>query len=465
MATKQILIPDIGDFQDVAIIDVYVKVGDILATEDSVVALESEKAVIDIPSPFAGKITKVLVKEGDLVSKDSPVAEIEVASEGESEQDKEPLEKEKKSSEESVSPQKEQKGKEQEAKQEEREEKNTVSETKEGSQAPKPEQPKKEDTKGQNQEKPVSDLTNEQVPGSVFHATPSLRNYARELGVDLSKVAGTGPHGRILHEDVQALVKKALSGKGSLATFGKIELEDFSKYGEVTRQKISRIQKISGPHLQKSWQIIPHVTQFDEADVTDLEVLRHTLKAEMKKMQGSDAVSISILSFIVLAVVAALKKFPEMNASFDEDSGELILKHYYHIGIAVDTPEGLIVPVLKDADKKSVTDIAKELSSLSSRARERKLKGEDLAGGSFSISSLGGIGGTAFTPIINPPQVAILGIARLSKKPVWNGETFVPRDILPFSVAYDHRVIDGALGVRFTTYLASLLGDLRRVLL
>ncbi len=458
MATKQILIPDIGDFQDVAIIDVYVKVGDILATEDSVVALESEKAVIDIPSPFAGKITKVLVKEGDLVSKDSPVAEIEVASEGESEQEKEPLEKEKKSFEESVSPQKGQKEKEQ--KEENKEIK--VSETKEGAQAPKPEQPVKEE---QNQEKPVSDLINEQAPGSVFHATPSLRNYARNLGVDLSKVAGTGPHGRILHEDVQALVKKALSGKGGTASFGKIELEDFSKYGEVTRQKISRIQKISGPHLQKSWQIIPHVTQFDEADVTDLEVLRHTLKAEMKKMQGSDAVSISILSFIVLAVVAALKKFPEMNASFDEDSGELILKRYYHIGIAVDTPEGLIVPVLKDADKKSVTDIAKELASLSSRARERKLKGEDLAGGSFSISSLGGIGGTAFTPIINPPQVAILGIARLAKKPVWNGETFVPRDILPFSVAYDHRVIDGALGVRFTTYLASLLGDLRRVLL
>ncbi len=458
MATKQILIPDIGDFQDVAIIDVYVKVGDILATEDSVVALESEKAVIDIPSPFAGKITKVLVKEGDLVSKDSPVAEIEVASEGESKQDKEPLEKEKKSSEESVSPQKGQKEKEQ--KEENKEIK--VSETKEGAQAPKPEQPMKEE---QTREKPVSDLINEQAPGSVFHATPSLRNYARNLGVDLSKVAGTGPHGRILHEDVQALVKEALSGKGGISSFGKIELEDFSKYGEVTRQKISRIQKISGPHLQKSWQIIPHVTQFDEADVTDLEVLRHTLKAEMKKMQGSDAVSISILSFIVLAVVAALKKFPEMNASFDEDSGELILKRYYHIGIAVDTPEGLIVPVLKDADKKSVTDIARELASLSSRARERKLKGEDLTGGSFSISSLGGIGGTAFTPIINPPQVAILGIARLAKKPVWNGETFVPRDILPFSVAYDHRVIDGALGVRFTTYLASLLGDLRRVLL
>ncbi|MBJ2356882.1 2-oxo acid dehydrogenase subunit E2, partial [Sphaerochaeta sp. S2] len=207
----------------------------------------------------------------------------------------------------------------------------------------------------------------------------------------------------------------------------------------------------------------PHVTQYDEADVTDLEALRRTIKEEMKRSE--DPVSISILPFIVKAVVAALKKFPEMNASFDEDSGELILKHYYHIGIAVDTPEGLIVPVLKDADKKSVTEIARELASISQRARDRKLKPEDLSGGSFSISSLGGIGGTGFTPLINPPQVAILGVSRLAKKPIWNGKEFTPRDVLPFSVAYDHRVIDGAAGVRFTTYLASLLGDLRRVLL
>jgi len=444
MATKQILIPDIGDFQEVAIIDVYIKVGDTLAAEDSVVALESEKAVIDIPSPFAGKVTKVLVKEGDLVSKGSPVAEIEVASEGKPAQEEtvtpgeKPAEKEKNSAE--AAPPIKEKDKQEEKTEEEQEEK-----------------------QGQKKEEPASDLVNEQGPGSVFHATPSLRKYARELGVELSKVVGTGPHGRILHEDVQTLVKKSLRGEGRATSLGKIELEDFSKYGEVERKKISRIQKISGPHLQKSWQTIPHVTQFDEADVTDLEILRKSLKAEMKK--GEDAGSISILSFIIKAVTVALKKFPEMNASFDEDSGELILKHYYHIGIAVDTPEGLIVPVLKDADKKSVTEIAKELVSISERARDRKLKGEDLSGGSFSISSLGGIGGTAFTPIINPPQVAILGIARLAKKPVWNGEGFVPRDILPFSVAYDHRVIDGAAGVRFTTYLASLLGDLRRVLL
>nr|WP_319475074.1 2-oxo acid dehydrogenase subunit E2 [uncultured Sphaerochaeta sp.] len=441
MATKQILVPDIGDFSDVPIIDVYIKVGDVIAVDDSVVALESDKAVIDIPSPFAGTITKVLVNEGDAVSKDSPVAEIEVEAEGVEEQEKESPEDET-----TIEPPAE---KEEEKKPVEKKPEKVV-------EAPKPEQPKQEPQENN------PDLVNEQAPGAVYHATPSLRKYARELGVDLAKVTGSGPNGRILHEDVQALVKKALSG-GPPASFGKIELEDFSKYGEIERKKLTRIQKISGPHLQKSWQIIPHVTQYDEADVTELEALRRTIKEEMKRSE--DPVSISILPFIVKAVVAALKKFPEMNASFDEDSGELILKHYYHIGIAVDTPEGLIVPVLKDADKKSVTEIARELASISQRARDRKLKPEDLAGGSFSISSLGGIGGTGFTPLINPPQVAILGVSRLAKKPVWNGKEFTPRDVLPFSVAYDHRVIDGAAGVRFTTYLVSLLGDLRRVLL
>jgi pyruvate dehydrogenase E2 component (dihydrolipoamide acetyltransferase) len=439
MALKQILIPDIGDFEDVPIIDVYIKVGDVIDSDSSVVALESEKAVLDVPSPFAGTITKVLLKEGDTVSKGSVVAEIEVASEGE----EMPVEEPKK--EQPEEPKKEEKT-----------------------------EPPKEEAKPEpvaEVEKPIHvakeekpDLINEQAPGAVYHATPSLRTYARELGVDLARVKGSGPNGRILHEDVQALVRKALSGMGTAsASFGKIELEDFSKYGKTERKKLTRIQKISGPHLQKSWQIIPHVTQYDEADVTELEALRRTIKEEMKR--SADPVSISILPFIVKAVVAALKKFPEMNASFDEESGELILKHYYHIGIAVDTPEGLIVPVLKDADAKSVTDIARELASLSQKARERKLRPEDLSGGSFSISSLGGIGGTAFTPLINPPQVAILGVSRLAKKPVWDGKEFVPRDILPFSVAYDHRVIDGAAGVRFTTYLASLLGDLRRTLL
>lgn len=436
MAIKQILIPDIGDFEDVPIIDVYIKVGDVIAAEGSVVALESEKAVIDIPSPFAGTITKVLIKEGDTVSKGSLVAEIEVASEG--------VEEVKQSS----------------AKEPEKQQPAVPKEETKPEVVAQIEQP----TPVAEAKEPTSELINEQAPGAVYHATPSLRKYARELGVDLATVKGSGPNGRILHEDVQALVKKALSGnRGAVASFGKIELEDFSKYGKTERKKLSRIQKISGPHLQKSWQIIPHVTQFDEADVTDLEVLRKAIKEEMKR--SDEPVNISILPFIIKAVVAALKKFPEMNASFDEDSGELILKHYYHIGVAVDTPEGLIVPVLKDADTKSVTEIAREIASISQRARDRKLKPEDLSGGSFSISSLGGIGGTAFTPLINPPQVAILGVSRLTKKPVWNGKEFAPRDVLPFSVAYDHRVIDGAAAVRFTTYLASLLGDLRRVLL
>ena len=432
MAIKQILIPDIGDFKDVPIIDVYVKVGDEIAVDGSVVALESAKAVIDVPSAYAGTITKVLIKEGDRVSKDTPVAEIEVASEA--------VEQETQRSEKEI----------------EKEKPADKGEEKEPTEVVEVEKP------NQVVQEPVPELINEQAPGAVYHATPSLRKYARELGVDLALVKGSGPNGRILHEDVQALVKKALSGGGA-ASFGKIELEDFSKYGTIERKKLTRIQKISGPHLQKSWQIIPHVTQYDEADVTELEILRKTVKEEMKR--SNEPVSISILPFIIKAVVAALKKFPEMNASFDEDSGELILKRYYHIGVAVDTPEGLVVPVLKDADSKSITEIAKELASISQRSRDRKLKPEDLAGGSFSISSLGGIGGTAFTPLINPPQVAILGVSRLSKKPVFNGTEFVPRDILPFSVAYDHRVIDGAAGVRFTTYLASLLGDLRRVLL
>lgn len=436
MAIKQILIPDIGDFTDVPIIDVYVKVGDVIAVEGSLVALESDKAVLDVPSPFAGTIAKVLVKEGDTVSKGSPVAEIEVASAG--------VEEVKESS---------------SIKEPEKQQPIAPREEKEPQRATEVVQPKEVTDK----KEPAIELVNEQAPGAVYHATPSLRKYARELGVDLAKVKGSGPNGRIMHEDVQALVKKALSGGTPSASFGKIELEDFSKYGKTERKKLSRIQKISGPHLQKSWQIIPHVTQFDEADVTELEELRKTIKEEMKR--STDPVSISILPFIIKAVVAALRKFPEMNASFDEDSGELILKHYYHIGIAVDTPEGLVVPVLKDADTKSVTDLARELAALSQRARDRKLKPEDLAGASFTISSLGGIGGTAFTPLINPPQVAILGVSRLSKKPVWDGKEFAPRDILPFSVAYDHRVIDGAGGVRFTTYLASLLGDLRRVLL
>lgn len=279
-------------------------------------------------------------------------------------------------------------------------------------------------------------------------------------------VEGTGPHGRILKEDVQKLVKQALVGSTkTTAPVAEIALEDFSVYGEIERKPLTRIQKVSGPHLQKSWQVIPHVTQFDQADVTELEAFRVRLKDEMTKGKQELKAKISLLPFIIKAVTAALKKYPDLNSSYDGKAGELILKRYYHIGIAVETSQGLMVPVIRNADIKSIQELAAELEDLSARAREGKLKVNDITGGSFSISSLGGIGGTAFTPIINPPETAILGVSRMIKQPMWNGEAFVPRDMLPLSLSYDHRAIDGALGVRFTTYLVSLLSDIRRVLL
>ena len=441
MAEKQILIPNIGDFTDVAIIDVYVKVGDEIEAEDSLLSLESEKAVTDIPSPYSGKITKLHIKEGDLVSKDSLVADIEVAEEEEKEEEEEKKE---------TAPSKEP---EEEAKTDKKDESSIEAVEKE-EKTPKIEE-KKESSK---------EYINEQPLGAVYHATPSLRQYARELSVPLEKLSGSGPNGRILHSDVQSFVKEAIENKGiGSLSLAPIEVEDFSRYGEIERKGLSRIQKISGPHLQKSWQRIPHVTQADKADITELEAFRKTVKDELKREKSE--VKISILPFIIKAVVVALKKFPDLNSSFDEATKELILKKYYHIGIAVDTPEGLVVPVVKDADKKTVLEIAAELVALSQKARDKKLKSEDLSGASFSISSLGGIGGTFFTPIINPPQVAILGVSKIEKQPVWNGDNFVPRDVLPFSLSYDHRVIDGASGVRFTTYLSSLLSDIKRTLL
>ena len=436
MAIKQITVPDIGDFSDVAIIDVYISEGDTLEVDDPVIALESAKAVTDIPSPFAGTIKKVHVKEGDLVSKDSLLADIEV--EEASEEPKEEKVQEK-------APVKEEKAEASEKQQEE---------------AP---PPKKEEPKAEA--KPDKNLINAQKMGAVFHATPSVRQYARELGVELSTIEGTGPHGRILREDVQTVVKQALKGSSAGTNApAHFELEDFSVYGEIERKALTRIQKISGPHLQRSWQTIPLVTQFDEADVTELELFRQTLKEEMSRLPKEKQVKLSILPFVVKAVTTALQAYPDFNASYDGVNGELILKKYYHIGIAVDTPDGLMVPGLRDANTKSITELGAEMADLGKRAREGKLKSKDISGASFSISSLGGIGGTAFTPIVNPPEAAILGLSRISKKPVWDGKEFAARDILPLSLSYDHRVIDGALGARFTTYLASLLGDIRRIL-
>jgi len=454
MAIKQITVPDMGDFSDIPIIDVYIAVGDTIEADDPVIALESAKAVTDIPSPFGGTIKKVHISEGDLVSTGSLIADIEVGEQADETQPEEKVEQKKPA----AKPKEESKGE-------------PITETKAESAAEdvqksaNPVEPAKP-VKPAQPAKPDKDLINEQALGAVYHATPSIRQYARELGIALSMVQGSGPNGRILKEDVQKLVKQAMSG--SLQKDAPMEesaLEDFSVYGEIERKPLSRIQKISGPHLQKSWRTIPHVTQFDQADVTELEAFRVQLKDEMAKGKQELKVKISILPFIIKAVTAALKKYPELNSSYDGKSGELILKRYYHIGIAVETPQGLMVPVIRNADAKSIQELAVELDELSSRARDGKLKVNDITGGSFSISSLGGIGGTAFTPIINPPETAILGVSRMTKQPVWNGEAFVPRDMLPLSLSYDHRAIDGALGVRFTTYLAQLLSDIRRILL
>lgn len=426
MASKQLTVPDIGDFSDVAVIEVYIKEGDTIALEDPVIALETAKAVTDIPASIAGKVTKVHVKQGDLVSTGTILADVEVES---AEATPEPVKKKQEKSEPPAE---------------------TVEKPQPPVTASVPEtKPKTESGK---------DLVNAQAPGAVYHATPSVRQYARELGIELSLLEGSGPHGRILREDVQKLVKQALT-QGPVKPTG-FALEDFSVYGEIERTKLSRIQKISGPHLQASWQTIPLVTQFDEADVTELEFFRNALKEEL----AAEGVKISILPFIIKALTVALKKFPTFNASYDGAAGELILKKYCHIGIAVDTPDGLLVPVVRDADKKGIRDLAVELTELGRKSREGKLRADDLKGASCSISSLGGIGGTMFTPIINPPEVAILGVSRISKQPLWNGKEFVPRDVLPLSLSYDHRVIDGATGARFTTFLASLLGDIRRMM-
>ncbi|HZJ88024.1 MAG TPA: 2-oxo acid dehydrogenase subunit E2, partial [Sphaerochaeta sp.] len=350
MTIQQITVPNMGDFSDIPVIEVYIKVGDTVAVDDSLIALESAKAVTDIPSPYSGTITAVLIEEGDLVSEGSPIAEIEVAATGESAQPERGAAPEKETAQEAADP----------------------PAADPPAQAPSVAPPLM-------QEQQVQEKVVVSSPKDPYHATPSLRKYARELGVDLSVVKGTGPHGRILHADVQTVVKQALSGNATVGSTP-FALEDFSVYGPVERVPLSRIQRISGPHLTDAWQSIPHVTQFDEADVTALESFRRALKSDVK---------LSILPFVIKVLPFALAKFPSLNASFDEANGEVIYKHYYNIGVAVDTPEGLVVPVVKQVDTKSVTEIGAELIDLSERARNRKLRTEDLSGSSFSVSSLG----------------------------------------------------------------------------
>jgi len=438
MSTIEVKVPDIGDFTDVPVIEVLVKPGDAVKVDDSLVTLESDKATMDVPSTVAGAVKSVAVKVGDKVSEGSVVVVIESAA---SSPDAGPASA--------------------------------------GRPAPAPAAPSP-------QPSPASAPSTQPSPASgrgsgaaideqafrVAHASPSVRAIARELGVDLARVAGSGPKSRILVEDVRAYVKKVLSGMaapaaaggGAISGGGELNLipwpkVDFAKFGPVEAKPLSRIRKLSGANLARNWVMIPHVTQFDEADITDLEALRVALNRENEK----SGVKLTMLAFLIKASVAALKKFPDFNASLDGDN--LVMKQYFHVGFAADTPNGLVVPVLKNADQKGVLQIAKEMGELSAKAREGKLGPADMQGGCFSISSLGGIGGTAFTPIINAPEVAILGVSKSATKPVWDGKAFAPRLVLPLSLSYDHRVIDGAAAARFTAYLAQLLADMRRAML
>ncbi|HKU67113.1 MAG TPA: dihydrolipoyllysine-residue acetyltransferase [Candidatus Baltobacteraceae bacterium] len=420
----ELKVPDIGDFKDVPVIEVLVKPGDEIAKDASVVTLESEKASMEVPAIAGGTIAQVRVKVGDKVSQGSVIATVRTASAAPA----------------AAKP---------------------VAAPVQAPAAAPPPLPAAAGPSISQDERSVQPSGN----GAV-HASPSIRRFARELGVDLHRVRASGPNGRVTREDVQHFVKRSLQDGGGVAVSGAAGLAiapwpkvDFAQYGEIERKPLSRIKKISGPNLHRNWVMIPHVTQNDDADVTDLEEFRKELNAEYAKQN----VKVTMLAFLIKASVAALKKFPEFNSSLDGD--ELVYKRYYNIGFAADTPGGLVVPVVKSADTKGIAQLAQETAELAAKARDGKLAMGDMQGGTFTISSLGSIGGTYFTPIINAPEVAILGACRASMRPVWDGTQFVPRLMQPLSLSYDHRVIDGAAAARFTAYLAAVLRDLRRALL
>lgn len=447
-----IQVPDIGDFESVEVIEILVKVGDTVKAEQSLITVESDKASMEIPASQGGVVTSIAVKVGDKVKQGSVVLSVEAAATG-------------------AAP--------------------AATATATATAAPAAAEtlapaPAAAPAAVAAAQAPVAAAPAAlsavvpptagklEMPASTAglpHASPSVRKFARELGVDLTRVSGTGPKSRIVQEDVQNFVKQALAGGAGSASAsagtslgGGIDLlpwpkVDFTKFGAVTPKPLSRIKKISGANLHRNWVMIPHVTNNDEADITGLEELRVTLNKENEK----SGIKVTMLAFLIKAVVAALKKFPEFNASLDGDN--LVLKQYYNIGFAADTPNGLVVPVIRDADKKGILELASESSELAKKARDGKLSPGEMQGGCFSISSLGGIGGTNFTPIINAPELAILGVSRSFMKPVWDGKQFVPQLTLPLSLSYDHRVIDGAAAARFNAYLGSLLADFRRIAL
>jgi pyruvate dehydrogenase E2 component (dihydrolipoamide acetyltransferase) len=453
LAAIEVKVPDIGDFKDVPVIEVLVKPGDSVKKDDSLVTLESDKATMEVPAPSSGTVKEIRVKIGDKVSEGVAILTMEAAGEAATARAAPP-----------------------------------AAPAQAGAQIPAPKAPAKaEAPKPAPQaaapaaqaaapvraDSPPATRPETLPPpapraGVPAHASPGVRRFARELGADIAQVKGSGPKGRILKEDIQNFVKQALAGGVPAAARGGSGADlglpawpkvDFAKFGPVDVQPLTRIQKISGPALARNWVMIPHVTQFDEADITELEAFR----AKVNEENAKAGIKVTPLAFLIKAVVASLRKFPKFNSSLDGDN--LVVKQYWNIGFAADTPQGLVVPVLKDADKKGVIEIAKETSELAAKAREGKLGPADMQGGTFTISSLGGIGGTSFTPIVNAPEVAILGVSKAGMKPVWDGKQFAPRLMMPLSLSYDHRVIDGALGARFTAYLAQVISDMRRSVL
>lgn len=456
MAIKEVLVPDIGNFDSVDVIEVLVKAGDTVAKDDSLITLESDKASMDIPAPFGGTVKEVKIKVGDKAAQGTLILTLDAAEGG----DAKTASKSVPSSGQPTPPPAAKDA--------------LVAEAQAPVSAPAmpeptrpaPEPPKQVQPKATPNPVGTSHVV---APGKLAHASPSVRKFARELGVNLALVGGSGPKGRILQADVQAYVKgelgkpRAETAVGSGMNVASAPVIDFSQFGKIETKPLSRIKKISGANLHRNWVTAPHVTQFDDADITDLEDFRKSMQADAEKR----GVKLTLLAFLMKAAVNAMRTYPNFNASLSPNGDELILKQYFHIGFACDTPDGLVVPVIRDVNHKDVLDIARELGELSARARERKLKIEEMQGGCFTISSLGGIGGTAFTPIINCPEVAILGVSRSSMQPVYNAKTkvFEPRLILPLSLSYDHRVVDGADGARFTSHLRMILSDVRRLLL
>lgn len=463
---KEARVPDIGGYDNVPVIEVLVAPGDTVKADQGLVTLESDKATMEVPAPFAGVIRELKVKLGDMLSEGSVVAIIEADAAAATPIAPKPQQPQQSPRAEPAAPREASRAAETATRVEP-----TVLDA-----APDNIAQASIDTSAARagvsaRAQPGSRFDADAVlPGKVPYASPAVRVFARELGVDLDTIDGSAPGGRITREDVQRFVKGALASPaaGVAHAGGGLRLLpwpniDFSKFGDTETRELTRIQKLSGANLARNWAMIPHVTQHDDADITELEALRLALNKEQEKT--SDAIKLTLLAFLVKASVAALQKFPTFNASLDASGEQLTLKKYFNIGFAADTPNGLVVPVLRDCDRKGVLQIAREMGDLAARARAGKLGPADMQGGCFSISSLGGIGGTAFTPIVNAPEVAILGVSKSSIRPVWDGTQFAPRLLLPLSLSYDHRVVDGAAAARFTAYIAQLLADMRRVLL